>query len=327
MKVSIIIPFWNVADYVDRCMRSVTAQTHSDLEIIAVDNASTDGTGEKLKKWADADSRIKIITMDENTGPGPARNAALDTATGEYICFVDGDDCISPFYTEKLLGWASDNDCKIALCGYSLNDGKTPPESCAVSLELNYPEIIGARDYFERLYTDKEILYVVVWNKIYHRSIFEGVRFADMLNEDDEIIRHVIDKTDKIAVCYDSLYFYTVRQGSIMKSSFRPEKMAVFGAYEDRIDYFDSKGWYDLSFMTMRGYMVKCLEMKRLVTDDVENAKGYRLILNTMRKDMMKRAAKCPVRSKRFLLRMRYYLTIGKFKEEDRAKLLFGKQT
>lgn len=137
MKVSIIIPFWNVADYVDRCMRSVTAQTHSDLEIIAVDNASTDGTGEKLKKWADANGRIKIITMDENVGPGPARNAGLDTATGEYICFVDGDDCISPFYVEKLLAWATDNDCKIALCGYSLNDSKTPPESCAVSLELN----------------------------------------------------------------------------------------------------------------------------------------------------------------------------------------------
>lgn len=117
MKISIIIPVYNCAPYVDRCIRSVMAQTHRDLEIICVDDGSTDGSGTILDELSREDGRIRVIHQ-ENAGVSAARNAGIDMASGELFTFVDGDDTIEPDMYETLLPYFDDENVDIVHCGY-----------------------------------------------------------------------------------------------------------------------------------------------------------------------------------------------------------------
>lgn len=117
MKISVIIPVYNCAPYVERCVRSIAAQTHPDLEIICVDDGSIDGSGEILDQLAHEDERIRVIHQN-NAGVSAARNAGIDVATGEFITFVDSDDAIEPDMYETLLSCFDNENVDVAHCGY-----------------------------------------------------------------------------------------------------------------------------------------------------------------------------------------------------------------
>ena len=99
--ITVIVPVYNILDYLPRCVHSITAQTYSHLEIILVDDGSTDGTGELCDRLAEEDGRIRVFHK-ENGGSSSARNLALEHASGEYVGFVDSDDYISPDMYERL---------------------------------------------------------------------------------------------------------------------------------------------------------------------------------------------------------------------------------
>ncbi len=323
MKISVIIPVYNTAEYIDRCVESLLAQTHSDLEIILADTGSTDNSMEKCRMWAGKDSRIKHLNVGSG-GPSAGRNRGIEIATGEYFLFVDSDDCVSPFYAEKLLNMALENGTKLAVCGYSVNDGATSPRQVGVPLMLYDTEIIDKRNYFLRLYSPQEIVYVVVWNKIYHRSLFDGVRYAHgKYNEDEGIVHHIIDRCERIAVSYEPLYFYTVRRGSIMaQKEFTPRHLDAFEMLGARAEYFMEKSQYDLAFLTMKSYMIKCLEMYNNIKPDTADGDMYRKHIMEMFNLMLKKAGANPVNSKKFLLAMRKYSLFPKsFKNADKSKL------
>lgn len=327
MKVSIIVPVYNTAIYLDRCLDSLTTQSHSDIEIILVNNGSTDYSRQACKWWCDKDSRIKYFEKENDYSPSGPRNMGLDNATGEYICFVDSDDCVSPFYVENLLKMCTENDVKMSVCGFLQNDETTPVEMIPVPLRLYNTEVIPQRDYFLRLYTPMEVVYVVVWGKMYHKSIFEALRFeTGKMNEDEGIIHHIASRCENIAVCYEPLYFYTRREGSIMNTAGFSEKMLdIFPFLQDRMDYFTEKGWHDLTYLTMKNYLVKCLELYNMIDENTRDSGMYKNHLLQMYKQMLTRAKKCPVKSKKFNLRMEYYSVFpAKFKGTDRAEFLFG---
>ena len=114
VKVSIVIPVYNVAPYLTKCIESVCGQTLSDIEIIAVNDASTDNSLAILKKFAKQDSRIQIINHKKNTKTAGCRNDGLDAATGEYVCFLDGDDYLDADFCEKLYNLAKHERADIA---------------------------------------------------------------------------------------------------------------------------------------------------------------------------------------------------------------------
>ena len=95
-KVSVILPVYNVAPYLGRCIESLQAQTLADLEFIFVDDCSTDGSMESVEAWAEKDSRVRILRNEKNIGPGPSRNRGIEEARGEHLSFVDPDDYIAP---------------------------------------------------------------------------------------------------------------------------------------------------------------------------------------------------------------------------------------
>ena len=108
VDVSVIIPVFNTEKYLDRCLDSVLGQTLRDIEVLCVDDLSTDGTPALLERRAAADSRLKVLRMDQNGGPGKARNRALNAAEGRYVCFLDSDDWIEPDFLEKMYSAAEE---------------------------------------------------------------------------------------------------------------------------------------------------------------------------------------------------------------------------
>ena len=100
-KISIIVPVYNIEEYIEKCVKSITKQTYKNLEIILVDDGSTDSAGKICDKLAEKDERIKVIHK-KNGGLSSARNAGMKKATGDYICFIDGDDYISKDYCELM---------------------------------------------------------------------------------------------------------------------------------------------------------------------------------------------------------------------------------
>lgn len=326
MTVSVIIPVYNTAKYLERCVKSIMRQSFTDLEIILINDGSTDNSGDICNRLRQQDSRIKVLHQ-ENMGLSRARNAGIDAAVGEYYLFVDSDDCVSPFYVEKLLNMCLENNTKISLCGYCLNDETTEPEGVPAPLMLYPTEIIDKRNYFLRIYTDKEILYVIACNKIYHKSLFKDLRYAvGKRNEDEGIIHHIIDRCETIAVCYEPLYFYTIRNNSIMTSNdFKPSMFDIFEFWQDRIDYFYSIRQRDLAFMTMKNYLVTCLKLYNKITTDTPDGKMYKNHLKRMYSTMLKRAQHCPASSKKFILKMKYYsIKPSAFKNIDRREFLFS---
>lgn len=113
--LSVIVPVYQAAEYLDCCVESILAQTFSDLELILVDDGSTDGSAARCDRWAAADSRVRVIHR-ENGGVSAARNMGLDAARGEYVAFVDSDDWVEPQMYENLLAAAREYDCAVVLC-------------------------------------------------------------------------------------------------------------------------------------------------------------------------------------------------------------------
>ena len=147
--ITVIIPVYNILDCLERCVRSVTAQTYKNLEILLIDDGSTDGTGELCDRLAREDDRIRVFHK-ENGGSSSARNLGLRQATGEYVGFVDSDDYIDSDMYERLLRAVADYDVTAAQAARDEidADGRRLPDICVPPSE---PEVWESRDFFREL--------------------------------------------------------------------------------------------------------------------------------------------------------------------------------
>lgn len=214
--LSVIVPVYNVEEYLGRCVDSILAQTYKYLEVILVDDGAKDSSGVICDSYAGKDSRIHVIHK-ENGGLSSARNAGLDVCRGEYIAFVDSDDWIEPDAYENMLRTALELDVKL-VCGgrYDVSSrtgekklGLCPPKTERITAE----ELVG------RIFT---------WNqcdssacdKLYHRSLLENWRFpVGKVCEDVPVMYRIILGTDWVATYGKPIYNYFHRHGSITTSS------------------------------------------------------------------------------------------------------------
>ncbi len=208
MAVSIIVPTYNIDKYINRCLNSISEQTYSDIEVIIVDDGSTDGTGEICKKFVEKDSRFKYF-YKQNGGLSSARNFGLDRTRGDYIAFVDGDDFVEKDMIETLFKNATLTGADIIACGFSE--------------ENRGDEVLSLK---EGIYSGQEILkkmaeplgykYVVAWNKLYKKEVFDEVRFKlNKKHEDQWIVHKLLLKANKVSCIDNVLYRHDNRQGSI----------------------------------------------------------------------------------------------------------------
>lgn len=210
-KVSVIIPVYNVEKYLDECIESVVNQTYQNIEIILIDDGSTDNCPYICDNWAKKDERIKIIHQ-ENSGPSLARNKGINLACGDYFLFVDSDDFIVKTTIEKTIIVAEKNNVDIVCFGVFRVD--------------EYGKIIESTEHFEKKITDcKEALIELVsgnvhdypCNKLYRKNTFENVEFpVGKVFEDIATTYKLFLNSKKICFVPEELYFYRKRKGSII---------------------------------------------------------------------------------------------------------------
>lgn len=216
--ISVIVPVYNVEKYLDKCIRSLTEQSYSDIEIILVNDGSSDSSGDICDKWAKQDNRIKVIHQ-KNMGVSSARNAALAVAKGEFAAFVDADDYIDKDMLLKLIS-AMDDDTDMTVCGFKTvcedtADSVLCDDSQTVSKEEAIHNIIGSGSWG-----------LVIWNKLIRRSAIysqqgEPVLFCRdlFIGEDALWILMVCNNCKKVTYVPEALYYYIKRQGSAVFKS------------------------------------------------------------------------------------------------------------
>lgn len=212
-KISVIVPVYNVEEYIERCVDSIINQTYKNLEIILIDDGSTDKSGNICDAYLAKDSRIKVVHK-KNGGLSSARNAGLDIAMGDYIGFVDSDDYIELTMYEKLSEHVDESD--IVCCGvYYAFLHKKSIFSCPNTIEK-----ISAKDMFLKVFKGKECT-VAVCNKLFSKDIFSDKRFKEgIIHEDVEIIFDLIIKSGSVFLVDIPLYNYFHRDNSITTCCF-----------------------------------------------------------------------------------------------------------
>ena len=275
--ISVIIPCYNVEKYLERCINSIIAQIYKNLQIILINDGSTDNSLEICKKFAGQDQRIEVIDK-ENGGLSDARNAGIERARGEYICFIDSDDFVHERYIVNMYAHIKRDNPDMCICGFNFvaEDDILFPEMILDTLE-SFPDFAGLR---EGVYSPATVMktisatpLVVAWNKLYRRELFENIRFpVGRLHEDEFVIHHLVDACNLISVTPDRLYFYVQRDSGITGVHFNIRRLDVLDAYEERLKFYLEKSNYDLIQCTCLGYIRRYVEaFIKLPRDNQEN--------------------------------------------------------
>ena len=212
--ISVVIPAYNSEKCIENCINSVISQTHKNLELIVVDNNSTDKTPDIIKKNAGSDSRIRYIFC-ENTGVGHARNAGITAASGEYIFFLDSDDTLTCDTIEILYNSAKKNNLDIAACNILYKDNNT-----GSPMEKKHESTIAMDSEIPVLFT--KMLASYVWYmvfKLFRRSILieNKIFFSDTLSvgEDLDFVIRVLEKSKAVCFIDTPLYIYNIAQNGL----------------------------------------------------------------------------------------------------------------
>lgn len=219
LKLSIIIPVYNVQDYLRECLDSVLKQTLTDFEIICVDDGSTDNSLEILKEYSSKDSRVKIITK-ENGGQATARNLGIKESHGEYVAFVDSDDFIEHDMFEKLYDKAKNNNLDIAMCKIATYDNQTEE----IKDNVWYYMLGVFRDFDKDIFNHKDTkdftcnIAVTPYNKIYKNSLLKDndILFPEgLIFEDEKFFYDTYLRAKRVSIVDEFLYYYRInRKGS-----------------------------------------------------------------------------------------------------------------
>lgn len=225
--VSVIVPIYNVEKYLERCVDSIVKQTYLNLEIILVDDGSTDSSGALCDKLAKKDTRIKAIHKC-NGGLSDARNKAIDEADGEYLYFVDSDDYIPLDSIEYLLNKLKDSKSDIAIGGMlttsKLDENVAKEETYTVT--LNNKEAVRELFYGSYYTTSASA-------KLYKASLFDEIRYPyGKLNEDLFTTYKLLNRAERVVCSDKTVYYYYHRPGSIMNSAFNERKLDVMRALD-----------------------------------------------------------------------------------------------
>ncbi len=268
--ISIIVPVYNIEDYVRKCVDSIIAQTYKDLEIILVDDGSTDGSGAICDEYAAKDGRVTVYHKP-NGGLSDARNYGIDRANGSYLGFVDGDDWIHPQMFEILYRMLKDNDSDISCCRCEQHD----PVSFLKDIEYSGVDVKVISGTYAIQHT--EVPLVMAWNKLYKKEVFEDIRYpAGHIHEDEFVIHRICRKCDRIAVTGIPLYYYETREGSIISKIGDRNINDSLAAFTDRVGYAESEGWTEVMPALVNRYCRACLEIYEKMINGLCESKDHK---------------------------------------------------
>lgn len=243
--VSIIIPIYNIEEFLDRSIGSAAGQTYQNLEILLIDDGSTDASAEICDRWAEKDKRIKVVHQS-NSGVSVARNTGLRMATGDYVLQLDSDDYMAPYTVEHLLQTAHEQNADLVICQFVRG---VEERYCFEKLEHPEVELVDAAYTLAQIYNgaNDALRYTVPWCKLYRRELLEGVSYPEgKIFEDIYITHTIIDRCSRIALLDEVLFYYYRRENSIMNAVFSLPKLDYLQALVDRVRFFADRRMTDL---------------------------------------------------------------------------------
>ena len=231
MKISVVVPVYNTSKYLRKCLDSLVNQTFKDIEIICVNDGSTDSSLSILQEYKAKYNSIKIISQ-ENQGLSSARNTGIEAACGEYIVFVDSDDWVDLDYFEKLYKRAKNCDADISL-GDFIRKGKFKHK---IRLKLNKEEeFVGDN---EKFYGSQFYHFPCVWNKIYKTSKFNDLRFIEGIYfEDGPYTIQALHRANKVVTCCNTYLYYFVNPNSIVKTLNKKKEQDMYNSSKFILNY------------------------------------------------------------------------------------------
>ena len=211
-RVSVIIPCYNAEKTIDKCLKSVLNQTYTELEIICVNDGSTDDSLNIIKKYAIQDPRVHIINK-KNEGVSLARNAGIKIATGKYIEFLDSDDWISSNFVKIMMEEFCKNNVDLVICGYQSTNGEIKK-----SLPYNNMKISEVMMNFSEIYSSTYLN--PPWNKLYKKELFDGLKFDENICLGEDLIFNLeyLRKCSSICLLSETLYYYSVANSNSLTS-------------------------------------------------------------------------------------------------------------
>lgn len=202
--ISIIVPVYNISGYILKCLKSLSEQSFASIEIIVVDDGSTDGSGSLCDKYATEDERVRVFHK-KNGGLSDARNFGIKKARGEMIALIDGDDYVNESFIEVLYEAMMKNGADVAVCGYN----KMVPK----------PQVLSGRDVAKKLLINQDNMEIIACNKLYKRELFEKNKIEYPVGEkyEDTLTTYkILFHAEKVVYVNEALYVYVTRDSSIM---------------------------------------------------------------------------------------------------------------
>ncbi len=260
--VSIIVPVYQVKEYVGECVESLRAQTYTNLEILLVDDGSTDGSGEICDEYVRSDNRIRVIHQ-KNRGLSAARNTGLDQAAGEYVAFVDSDDVVLPDFIETLYDLSGRYQADIAACAFvrgnmeeiggTAGSGGSARDICMTSEQM-------LRQWHGK-YKKWE---TIACNKLYRKQILNGtdsngrIRFPISRRHEDVLTSHlIVANASRIVLTTRKLYLYRTREGSITTQTMKAEQRREnLRAQRERMVFFKERRYWRAYLNLLTGYVM-----------------------------------------------------------------------
>ena len=238
MLVSLVVPVYNVSSCLPKLLESILSQTHHELEIILVNDGSTDDSGAICDSYALKDSRIKTVHTP-NRSAADARNTGVGIASGDYIVFADGDDYLSDDYIEYLLHLCIDNKADISCCAWNTD---TQGKLTKCTYRKREPGLYKGNHEAMRALLTTRLMSSSVWGKMYKKSLFDEVRFPSGSNyyEDEETIYRLVAKADSVVIGDEPKYFYVMRSSSLTHRSFDENNLKIIKIFEERCAFIEN---------------------------------------------------------------------------------------
>ena len=308
--ISVIVPVYNVKPYINDCIESILRQSYPKLEIILIDDGSTDGSGADCDNYARTNPRIKVIHQ-ENQGLSAARNRGIKESTGAYITFVDSDDYVAPDYVQYLFSLCNKYQSNMSICALR--------EITIKNKEINYGE-----DFVEKVMSTEETLgrmlredgfTVVAYAKLYKKELWDDVIFpVGTVHEDLGTTYKLVEKCPRIAYGPEPKYIYRKREASISNSDFSDQKFDIITLTDEMCDTIDKthpylKNTTNLRRCHARFSVLRQMTGKKLTPVQAGREQEIVKYLKAHRKDVTKN----PVAKKRDKLAMYAVLTNKEF--------------
>lgn len=266
--ITVVLPIYNVAKWLDTCIQSIVKQTYRNLQIILVDDGSTDESPTICERWAAKDNRINVVHQ-QNAGLSAARNTGLRLRKGEYVCFVDSDDYVEHDYVQRMLDTALAEQADMVVCNVRKEDenGDTPAEEADPGFET---KTLTSRQYM--IYAmQSSWKHIVAWNKLYRSEIWDDLTYpVGKIHEDEFVFAQLVVRCRRVACINDVLYHYVQHDGSITNEKYSIRNLDKIEALCQRFLFLDEKGFNECLLNTFNDIITNFMRAENNLRGDTQ---------------------------------------------------------